>query len=273
MISIANEKQNITKQLKKHKNQKGILNVQPNKFVFREEKQTCSNENLCSAWLKPIKPVQIYGCPVVRGVRGGMVWVGGRGFLSICLIFQVIPPPLESATPWALDQSCEHQVSPHNLSLKAIIIIRSFRPSHGGKIWALLSLDKWNADSQSYKELQAITGGWGSAWGVCMKWCEWSIETTRIWVEIVSCARTGWYEDEKKAAKDRSRKERWWRAKKEGGAEEGKQRRIPVQDKTILAAFPFLPSLPLLEPFQKEHLSRPSLCPASRGNDSLLRKR
>lgn len=176
MISIANEKQNITKQPKKHKNQKGILNVQPNKFVFRGKKQTCSNEKLCSAWLKPIKPVQIYSCPVVRDVRGGMLWGGtgeGRGFLSICLIFQVIfSPPLESATPWALDQSCEHQVSPHNLSLKAIIIIiiiRSFRPSHWGKIWALLSLDKWNADGQSYKELQAITGGWGSAWG-----CAWS---------------------------------------------------------------------------------------------------
>lgn len=32
----------------------------------------------------------------------------------------------------------------------------------------------------------------------------------------------------------KKRKERWWRARKEGGAEEGKQRRIPVQDKTIL---------------------------------------
>lgn len=44
IISIANEKQNITKQPKKQKNQKGILNVQLNKFVFREEKQTCSNQ-------------------------------------------------------------------------------------------------------------------------------------------------------------------------------------------------------------------------------------
>lgn len=73
MISIANEKRNITKQPKKHKIQKGILNVSPNKFVFTEEKQTCSNENLCSTWLKPIKPVQIYSCLVVRGVRGGML--------------------------------------------------------------------------------------------------------------------------------------------------------------------------------------------------------
>lgn len=134
MISIANEKQNITKQPKKLKNQKGILNVQPNKFVFREEKQTCSNENLCSVWLKPIKPIQIYQWLEVSEV--GCSERGGGGFLSICLIFQVTAPPLESATPQALDQSCEHQVSPHNLSLKAIIIIiiGSFRPSHGGKI-------------------------------------------------------------------------------------------------------------------------------------------
>lgn len=74
MISIANEKQNITKRPKKHKNHRlHILNVHPNKFVFREEKQTWSIENLCCAWLKPIKPVQIYSRPVVRGVGGGML--------------------------------------------------------------------------------------------------------------------------------------------------------------------------------------------------------
>lgn len=100
MISIANEKQNITKWPKKPKNQKGILNVQPNKFMFREEKQTCSNENLCSAWLKPIKPVQIYSCPVVSGVRDGMLWVGGgRGFFSTSYVPGNPPPtPPESAT-------------------------------------------------------------------------------------------------------------------------------------------------------------------------------
>lgn len=59
-----------------------------------------------------------------------MLW-GGRGSFSLCLIFLFSS---WKCTPWAFDQSCEHLVSPHNLSLKAIIIIRSLRLSHRGNM-------------------------------------------------------------------------------------------------------------------------------------------
>lgn len=140
-------------------------------------------------------------------------------------------------------------MSPHNLSLKAIIIIRSFRPSHGGKIWALLSLDKWNADSRSYEELQAITGGWGSAWGWMIDRDDPDLGRDRV------IRSDGVIRGRTKAAKDGSRKERWWRAKKEGGAEEGKQRRMPVQDKTILK-----PLSPSRRPSPSWNLFRRSTC-------------
>lgn len=208
MISIANEKQNITKQPKKQKNQKGILNVQPNKFMFREEKQPCGNGNLCSAWLKPIKPVPIYSCPVVRDVRGGMLWEGG--FLIICLIFQVIPPaswkcnplgsrsilraPSVSSQPFTKGHHHHHhqklQTEPRRKNMSSAFI----RQMERGR-----------------SELQGASGynrRVGVGMGVCMKWCEWSIEMTRIWVEIVSYGRTGWYEDGRRQRKtDRGRRD------------------------------------------------------------------
>lgn len=83
--------------------------------------------------LKPIEAFQIYSCLVVWAVRGEVLWGGGAGWgsFSLCLIFRFSS---WKCTPWAFDQSCEHQVSPHNLSLKAIIIIRSLRLSHRGNM-------------------------------------------------------------------------------------------------------------------------------------------
>lgn len=67
-------------------------------------------------------------------------------------------PPSTPHPPQALDQSAEHQVSPHNLSLKGIII-RSLGPE-AEKYEGLLSLDKWNTDAASRKGLRAIRGRW-----------------------------------------------------------------------------------------------------------------
>lgn len=82
------------------------------------------------------EPTEPLGCADAQWVQlseAGSSVGGGGGSFSFTSYFSGIFPSLlpisleKRTTPWALDQSGEHQVSPHNLSLKGIII-RSFRP-------------------------------------------------------------------------------------------------------------------------------------------------
>lgn len=79
-------------------------------------------------------------------------------------------------TPWVLDQSRKHKVSPYNLSVKAIII-RSFKLSHRGNMRSAFIRQMEHGCSW----LQ-----WALGYDTGLTLHEWSIEMAWIWVKILS---------------------------------------------------------------------------------------
>lgn len=78
-------------------------------------------------------PSNRFGSPLPSGWSCQRCDALREPLLVYVLFFPFSPPFSCKHTPWVLDQSCEHKVPLHNLSLKAIII-RSFRLSHRGNM-------------------------------------------------------------------------------------------------------------------------------------------
>lgn len=113
--SNAEGMQNLSKRISETKRASFSYCMQHKEFVFLPDS-------------KPTKP---WGCADAQWLQLSEVG-SSEGSFSFTSHFPGIflllsPSLLKSTTPWALDQSGEHQVSPHNLSLKGIII-RSLRP-------------------------------------------------------------------------------------------------------------------------------------------------
>lgn len=130
--------------------------------------------------------------------------------------FPFFYPLSHKRTPWVLDQSGQHKVPLHNLSLKAIII-RSLRLSHRG-----------NMRPAFIRQMERGRSGlqWALGYEGGVRPVEWSIEMAWIWVKIMSY---GW------RVKMRMQGATPEAKGKDGHAKEGQQRWIQAQDKNTSA--------------------------------------